>query len=55
VRIKGVYTKPLYLFADSTRLSQVFLNLIDNAIKFSKSGSQILITINEKIIMPAWE
>jgi signal transduction histidine kinase len=48
VRIKGVYTKPLYLFADSTRLSQVFLNLIDNAIKFSKSGSQILITISRE-------
>lgn len=35
---------PVILHADLTRLTQVFLNLINNAIKYSDPGSRILVT-----------
>lgn len=38
-----VHGKELALHADSNRLNQVFLNLIDNAIKFSREESVIMI------------
>ncbi len=46
IKIKGVYTRPIHLQADGARLAQVFLNLIDNAIKYSRTGSEILITVS---------
>lgn len=48
VKIKGVYTKPVYLIADGARLAQVFLNLIDNAIKFTKPDSKVIITVRRE-------
>jgi signal transduction histidine kinase len=48
IKVKGTYTRPLYLQADGTRLAQVFLNLIDNAIKFSKPGDQVNVSVKRE-------
>jgi signal transduction histidine kinase len=36
--------EPVYLFADSVRLSQVFSNLLNNSIKYSQSGGRITLS-----------
>ncbi len=38
----------LYVSADQEKIQQVLYNLIDNALKFSRNGSQILIETTEK-------
>ncbi len=39
---------PVRLFADGDKMRQVILNLLDNAIKFSKKNSEILINLYER-------
>jgi signal transduction histidine kinase len=37
-----------YIYGDSDRLTQVFVNLLNNAARFSVSGSKIEVSLNEK-------
>lgn len=40
-------TKPIYVYCDKDRLGQVFINVLTNAVKYSASGSQIIIKIEQ--------
>ena len=44
-RISG---KPLFLSGDRDKIHQVFVNLIDNAIKFNNPGGKIILSSDEK-------
>lgn len=42
IRIKGLDSlSNIYIYADSDMLSQVFYNLVDNAVKFTENGGEI--------------
>ena len=39
---------PLWVYADLTRLSQAFANLLNNAVKYTDRGGQISVVASEK-------
>lgn len=45
LRLNYTATEEVYLEADAVRLTQVFLNLFDNGIKHSSSGSEIQVNV----------
>jgi two-component system phosphate regulon sensor histidine kinase PhoR len=48
IKLNAIYTDEIILYADAVRLGQVFSNLIDNAIKFSKPDSEIQVTVSRQ-------
>ncbi len=40
--------EPLWIFADATRLEQIFENLLNNAAKYTESGGQISVTAERR-------
>jgi len=48
ITLNAVYADEIMLNADAVRLGQVFSNLIDNAIKFSKPDSEIRVTVSRR-------
>ena len=47
---RSVLSKPkkeLYLFADASRVKQVFINLINNAIAYTPAGGEVKVKVEE--------
>jgi len=41
-------SEPVYIDGDSVRLTQVFLNLLNNAVKYSPNGARIELTVDQR-------
>lgn len=39
--------KNIYIYADEAKIKQVFINLIDNAVKYTKSGDEIIVSVEK--------
>ncbi|EWG08504.1 sensor histidine kinase [Cytobacillus firmus] len=48
MELKVVCPEELFIMADPSRLEQIIFNLLDNAIKYSPSGSKTLLTVSTK-------
>lgn len=48
LRLANDDASPLYLKADSTLMSQIFLNLIGNAVKFTSDNGEIVVNIHSE-------
>ncbi len=46
IRIKYKKDKPLFLLCDGVRMEQVFINILDNALKFSPEGSEVSVRVS---------
>ena len=48
IQLVTSYTSPIHILADGTRLAQVLSNLLDNAMKFSKPGSEVKVKVDRE-------
>ncbi|MBA3051662.1 MAG: response regulator [Candidatus Omnitrophica bacterium] len=46
IRIKYKKDKPLFILCDGVRMEQVFINILDNALKFSPEGSEVSVRVS---------
>ena len=48
ITMRSASTGPVYSFGDEPRIKQVLVNLLDNAIKYSRDGGHVVITVRSE-------